>query len=958
MRSPSTPYLFACLMFKHVASMRKYAIYLMHKTYGARQKDCNMHETYPLRRLTSLLCFEDDDEARTACRHYHITVKTEENGIDMIYWKTTSFREAVDPEKGSVIPLRPRKMIKTIEGKLKGATRLAVCRGELSGADSYLSPNAIEVVLARNSQTNSTAERPNNNEYLRQLKDLERKQQEEHFKAKQQENLERQKHEEIQREARRKQVDEMKRRIQLEKLQQRQAQLQLEKEKLEKEQLDQKLRLEQEEKRRIEEELLLRQEAERQRKAEQERQEVLRVQREEQIKEELERNRRAEEERERQRIVELERLRREREEEAARQKEKQRMIKFLAAQELERQRKEAIMLQLKKEQTEKLDAARKIAVWIWRTTRRQNGMSNRRINDSLFTLKSIRRSRSMPRAAPRARELSSWAYKEYSDRLGQSLVTILPSNQSNLNSLLASELCARFDEKKFRGSKSTILLTLAFIFPTGRSLHEQQLCRMIQAWLQSRFTFNEVFIHRGKFHDVRIIIVDNINPPASLSTCDAAVFIVPPPWTDDVALRLDDITLLSSFIDDDVPRLALAFWDRCDSENISKNSDVLSATLSGVYEFCPIVSNVGTVGHELEESILGCIEKMGSLLDIADIQTIDRMSVIRIMFTCISSTLWMEKIENREDIGVRAASVIRDVTKEILAAGSDYEQLASGWPSMGFASTTSTAAFVSDYFHTGSHLPIDWASTGRFTSIGKDFESYSDLLEGSFSSAIHHLIIDAPFHVRTSCQSLMDQRLLKRCLQAALQWRMTKEESNLECRYVYLPTGVIDDILHRTKSSHSGTERDELKFYSISGQKRAEHVGMKDTASWEVIDRPPQETPNTLQMSVSKRRRFSDSSFTPILLEKQQPDPSKANSVSLPPISTEPKRRRTTSKTRRQDVISKRVSDSLSFTKKLENLLLGNTCVDLMIGPSFFLSTALIDAPPLITELDKYQEQL
>ncbi len=219
-------------MYKHVATMRKNAIYLMQKTYGGKGKDgVNMHDNYPLRHLTSLLCFEDDDEARTACRHYNITVKTEENGVDMIYWKITSFRERKDPEKGTVILLRPKKMIKTIEGKLKGATRLAVCRGELSGAESYLSPSAIQIALARYSQRNSTMERSNRNEYVVSLKEIERKRQDEDFEARQQEILERQKQEEMQRaaelEKRRKLEDEMKRRMQVEEQQKREAQLQL-----------------------------------------------------------------------------------------------------------------------------------------------------------------------------------------------------------------------------------------------------------------------------------------------------------------------------------------------------------------------------------------------------------------------------------------------------------------------------------------------------------------------------------------------------------------------------------------------------------------------------------------------------------------------------------------------------------------------------------------------------------
>lgn len=948
-------------MFKHVASMRKNAIFLMHRTYGGKHKDgSNIYDTYPLRHLTTLLCFEDDDEARTACRHYNITIKTEENGIDMIYWKTTSFREAKDPEKGTIISLRPRKMIKTIEGKLKGATRLAVCRGELSGTESYLSPTAIQVVLARNNpQANSsTVETPNRNEYLRHLKEVERKQQDEHFEARQQEIIERKKRDELQRladlEMRRKHEDEMKRRVQREEQQQRQAQLQLEREELEKKRQEQKLRLEREEQQRVEKELLMRHEAERQKKIELERQEVLRLQREIQIKEDIERNRRVEEEREQQRVIELERIRKERAVELARQQEKQRMMDLLAAQELERKRREAERLQLLKEKREKLDATHKIAHWIWCILKRQQKTTACRINDSLSALKSHGRSRSMIMPVSVPKQMPLRAYDNYIDNLGASLAAILPS-EGCLNSLLASKICAKFDAKKYRERETTILLTIAFIFPIGGSVHEQQICRMIQTWLQSRFTFNQVCVYCGNSHNVRIVIVDNINLTSTLSTCDAAIFIVPPPLADNAKNRLVDLRSLSSFVDDDVPRLSIAFFDRCKSANIRENSSVLSDVLSGQFETSPIIENIGTSVQSLEESVLDFVGKIGNVLVIDDIQNIDRMSVIRIVFRCVSSTLWMEKIEKREDIGRQAAVVTRNVLKEILAAGSLIEPYASSWPSKEFTTTIASVPLVADYFSYGSHLPMNWASTEQSTLIGNKFMEYSNLLEGPFSTAIHQLIIDAPHRVREKCQNLMDQQFLKRCLQAALQWRMSKDEGSLDCTYVYLPAGMTDDVIHRTISSLPANDLNLSKAYSIPSQKRAHDIEMMDTDLLELIDRPPQETPNTSKVSATKRLRFSDS-FAPVMAENQRPtslsDSQQSQSPSI--ISTEPKRRRTTPKERKRDAsnISKRVSDSLSFTKKLNNLLQGNTCVDLMIGNSFFLSTALRDAPPLITEMD------
>ena len=962
LRSPSTPYLFACLMYKHVATMRKNALYLMQKTYGGKTKDGgNMYDAYPLRHLTSLLCFEDDDEARTACRHYNITVKTEENGIDAIYWKATSFRERKDPEKGTVISLRPKKMIKTIEGKLKGATRLAVCRGELSGAESYLSPSAIQIALARYSQSKSTTKSSNRSEYVFRMKEIEQKRQEEDFEARQHEILERQKREELQRAAelenRRKLENEMKRRMQVKEQEKREAQLQLERENIERKRLEHNLKLEQEEQRRMEEELLLRQEAERKKQAEQERQEALRLQRENQIKEEFERNRRIEEERERQRVLELERARKERLEEVARQQERQRMLDLLAAQEFERQRQEAEKLRLQKEKQEKLKAAHKIAAWIWGITRRHSQRTFSRIIESLSTLKSIRRPRSMIASAPISRQKPTWMYGEYCDRLGASMAAILSTNHSNLNILLASKIGANLDEKKSHESKSTILLTLACIFPMGGTAQEQQICRMLHAWLQSRFTFNEVCVYRGNSHNVRITIVDNINSSSSAPTCDAAIFIVPPPWADDAKMRLGYIRSLASFIDDDIPRLALVLFDRIDSDDLNESTVFLSDNLSGRYEKIPIVSVLGTGADKLEESVLDCIEKLGSLLDADDLQKIDRMSVSRIILTCVTSTLWMAKIEKREDIGAQAASAIQSIMKEILTAGSLVAHHASSWPSNDFASAVSGAPFISDYFFAGSHLPIDWASPERFASIGNAFMGYANLLEGPLPTAIRQFTIDAPIHVRENCQNLMDQQFFKRCLLVALQWRMTQHENSPDCQYVYLPEGMIEDGIQRTMSLLKGSSRNELKGYSIPSQTRVASIDMVDTEILESENRPSEQTPITTVVGAAKRRRFSDS-FTPVVSEAQQPTPS-AGDTMLPNISTEPKRRRTAANVSLGDKvsISRRISHSMSFTKKLESLLHGTTCVDLRIGTSLFLSAALADAPPLITEVDNTRSQ-
>ena len=143
-------------MFKHVEEMRRTAFRVMYTTYGYKKKDTPaIQDQYPLVTLVRLLCFEDIDEARGACKHYNITTKevdlasnsspTGSKRLELIFWKASRFTIPKDEVKGVVIPLRPHKMLRTIESKLNGVTRLAVCRGEVSGEGSIL----IQVPLNR-----------------------------------------------------------------------------------------------------------------------------------------------------------------------------------------------------------------------------------------------------------------------------------------------------------------------------------------------------------------------------------------------------------------------------------------------------------------------------------------------------------------------------------------------------------------------------------------------------------------------------------------------------------------------------------------------------------------------------------------------------------------------------------------------------------------------------------------
>mmetsp|Transcript_16844 Transcript_16844/g.24925 ORF Transcript_16844/g.24925 Transcript_16844/m.24925 type:complete len:1444 (+) Transcript_16844:2-4333(+) len=160
LRDPKTPYLFACLMFKHVEEMRRIAIRIMSSTYGykAKTKEGQLmirHDSYALKDLMELLCCEDLAETKALCEFYNITVKDDYDDINSssISWKSSRFRIPRDPEKGFPLKNPPKQMIRTIEIKARNKTRLAICRGEVSHISDVLPTPSSAPSLPRTTTT-------------------------------------------------------------------------------------------------------------------------------------------------------------------------------------------------------------------------------------------------------------------------------------------------------------------------------------------------------------------------------------------------------------------------------------------------------------------------------------------------------------------------------------------------------------------------------------------------------------------------------------------------------------------------------------------------------------------------------------------------------------------------------------------------------------------------------------
>jgi hypothetical protein len=227
---------------------------------------------------------------------------------------------------------------------------------------------------------------------------------------------------------------------------------------------------------------------------------------------------------------------------------------------------------------------------------------------------------------------------------------------------------------------------------------------------------------------------------------------------------------------------------------------------------------------------------------------------------------------------------------------------------------------------------------------------------------------------------MLDSGLVKRSLHAALLWRLQEDERHPDCQCVYMPLGVVSSAIDRAVATLLQRSPPK-KFYSLSSRAFTEdtssiienyrlddqmphgltngddtHVAANDIS--EQIDDTPQDTPRSksLPKIVSTKRSLGvagtpDVRIEPLLVESEHPHRSYL-------FSSRTKRRRM-SVSKKMQVISKSLSESVNFTKKLEALLCGGESIDLIIGNgTSFLSEALENASPLITEFGTDQSDI
>lgn len=554
MRSPSTPYLFCCVMFKHVELMRKVAFRIMSKTYGAKNKDTGeaMYDQYPLERLVKLLCFEDFTEARQACNHYNIAVKehqTSSGGIvEVIYWRVSNFREPKHPEKGHTLYLQPWKMVRTVERKLNGATRLGVCRGEVSGDGSALSAplsatdseshlHATSVVTNITSTTNlatipavagpddAFTEAISIDETRAKARALLGKQKLERAKLEKQmedqEAKERQTKLENEREKERiqlqeeKRVEEKRRRDEIE----RQNQVELEDRRRAEEQrqeAERQNRLKEEERQRVakQDELERHVAEENARKMEEERR-IRLAEVEAKKQQALEEKRRQEEadrlEREHQRQIAEETRRRELAAEQRRKEEEQHRLEALRRELEERRRREAEEKRKEKEWQDKVDAATKLVVWRrWqRALSRQLELtfgSKKSLHeidpfyetDSCDMSASLREAMTVPHAVGRAPKNPSPSARKILEQLTRQKAAKVSISEMAIAEVEALSKVGRFNRAKSGDTETTLLLKIALICPETEEITDASIATLVCHWIGSRVDVGKIDRKSGK----------------------------------------------------------------------------------------------------------------------------------------------------------------------------------------------------------------------------------------------------------------------------------------------------------------------------------------------------------------------------------------------------------------------------------------------------------------------------
>lgn len=829
-------------MFKHVEQMRKYAFRIMSRTYGgiARKTKQALEDQYPLRRLVRLLCFEDEEEAIAACRHYNITVEevqvtnpdsSSPASQTIVYWKRSSFREPKDPEKDFVLSLKPRKMVRTIESKLNGATRLAVCRGEVSGEgaalsrlpESPLSDRSTRQVSAPTSGMVTPPVGLSADEVAVQEQHTEEQAAKRRMEERRRLREERKKQEQKQREREeqeRKQKEEADRQALILKKQQeeeRNRKMAEEREALKRKQIEEERRrkLELEEAKRAAEaaarEEQQRQEAERKRLIAEAaaRKERLRQEAEERLRQEELRKKREEEEG-------LERIRREQEEKKRLEEEKRRYEEEMRRQEQlrlqrereeqERRRREEEARRIAAEKEAEMNQARKFLIWRRLRSKLDRELRMERTKCSLSRLDPTCLGDIEQVMVDTSSVTSNVGYAvvdAYSELLPGVHVLDRLSRQSSPAIDLSTMLRKSYGSIE-RSSSSradtveVVLAKVAVVLPTFVGPKADAMRWLVHSWIGQRLQYGVVSkqpADERRSSEIRIVA---LNGDGGTVGCDLALLVIPPFSGDEVS----DVYSSVSFpqFNDVVPRVILCL----DNGSNQAYAAVVNNLLSSIPQDIPFFQ----VGEEfrtdlcnlaLEDSCDALVQSFAIASSEGHTRgTVVRLSMAQLASRCIRSSLWRDGIKpgtNEENLIMDRA---RDVLVALLAELKSLSAICrrghwSSWPAREFVNVDGV---VPNYFGLGLHLPNTWKeSLSRHVVEPAIMELYKQLDGVSYRQLIFRMTIDAPEHVKQDCRDMIERRQFRRCLEYVLMWGDSSHEPSATEAVVYMPRRSVCDVV-------------------------------------------------------------------------------------------------------------------------------------------------------------------
>ncbi|KAL7540885.1 hypothetical protein ACHAXR_010457, partial [Thalassiosira sp. AJA248-18] len=866
LRSPSTPYLYACIMFKYVENMRKDALTIMSRTYGAKHKTTGQpfFDSYPLENLVKLLCYEDVEEAQTACRHYGLTVEG-----DQVLWRHSKFGEPRDPQKGHIIPLKPRKMMRTIESKLKGATRLSVCRGGVSGEGATLS----------DSSTGSDAAAEADREKAREAADIARKEamqrrMEEEAKARAQaEKLakERMRKEKLAAEERAR--AEAANRAKMERLQ---------KEHIARERVLAEQRRKEEEARRLAEAraAAARAEMERQEREAREREEARKRAEEEKKERERQRLLAKQREEEARRLAEIKAAKERAEKERREQEERRR-----AEEERIRKAREEEARRIEMMWRQKIEKARKVLAWrLWRKQmhKHETHKMSRRSLDSLDPT-------STHYPAPLRKEASSANHGFHSDsaitghdaaevELENQIYRLATASRQPINlSKMTAECFMNSSTHDITypptviSNKNISLFKLVVLLPK-RTPGTESLYDTLRMWVNSHLSIGHVSSHifkrRSHHTEVRTVAVIGNEDPAKCKDCNAALLLLPS--AAGVSSRIEfPEDKMEELLDSNVPRVVLVLGDRRSSGNNQITEDILDHIVGNL---------VGTDQHRqgvaapkvchFDSSFQKCCETLvmshfESTINEGQINSHMQPSMARVKLSNLGFLCLQRLIQNMdaegffgtatsfEDLFFTSCQKALDLmVHELSHANNEVHSALRNWPPLEFWEEATKS--IPAYFDGQYRLPSSWRLPPSDFKV-KVFSMFQQLLgKEPFAVFVEMYSQKLPHCMKQNLLVMLDNGEISSCFANVVSLFVNGELSleHNEEMLLYLPVERMSQVIERaaTYSAPPTPEPVLVEIPSYLYQKTSLEEEKENSRSENAIHETPEIKP------VNKRR--------------------------------------------------------------------------------------------------------